>query len=751
MNDLFDKLQTQAPQPDSHFAQQLEDRLVAELAQLNVAAQGDSEMLAQTTLAKPQRPVIHRAFASPLMLAAALLIVAAAAWVFGPLRWPGNSSIALGPTQSPLPAYPTITPENANRLQPVGTLGNGGVFQAAYSPDGATLALAGATGIWLYDTADLNSRSRLLMTESPTTALAYSPDGTIIASGHANGEIHLWNALSGAAVELSAAQTMLMQTGHRDRVNALAFSPDGTALASSSGSGDTYSENAVQLWDLARGAQLWADRQWSFPVWSVAFSPDGQTLAVDSGNTVNLRAAFDDGSEGYRTIEREQPQPAAPDSLFLSESVLVFNDGTTLRFTAFDNSGETLNLADDGTVEIGTTEPGNAFFAHVSTIAADNDGAAVVVGTTSGGVYLVDVETREVTTLREPDGTQTMSVAISSGGQVAATFNTGEVSLYDLASGEAVGQLDDFDLIISKVMAYGDNALMTVGAGSGVRLWMLDTQTQSAAFRVDNGQILESAISPDGAYFAYIGAGAPATYQTYLRDIESGEEVSLGGAEMSGLAFSPDSQHVATVSEKFRLYIASAHTGTVDHVLEEDLSSRAFSPTFSPDGERLAIGRNGSLQIVDVQEGRIQDTFMTTGDDRTVARLWYSPDGRQLLATVHPTDATQLGSSSTTLLLLNADTGEVTHELAPQPTEDAWKYQRTWQAVFSPDGAIIAGLTTDVSGESRIDLWDTATGERLETPGLDNVEVTSLSFNTEGNLLITGGWDGLIHLYAVTD
>jgi WD40 repeat protein len=75
---------------------------------------------------------------------------------------------------------------------------------------------------------------------------------------------------------------MIVLTGHTDPINQLAFSPDGSTLASA---GD---DGCLWLWDVlgqcARARISWGAK-WIF---SVAFSPDGHTLAVGTENSLLL-------------------------------------------------------------------------------------------------------------------------------------------------------------------------------------------------------------------------------------------------------------------------------------------------------------------------------------------------------------------------------------------------------------------------------------------------------------------------------
>ncbi len=99
-------------------------------------------------------------------------------------------------------------------------------------------------------------------------SVAWSPDGTQLASGYEARGVGVWDASSGAL-----AQRLI---GHTNWVLSVAWRPDGNQLASSDGSGN------LRFWNPARSA-LGTTRQASRSfVRSIAYSPDGRTLASSS-------------------------------------------------------------------------------------------------------------------------------------------------------------------------------------------------------------------------------------------------------------------------------------------------------------------------------------------------------------------------------------------------------------------------------------------------------------------------------------
>ncbi|CAL9424968.1 nSTAND1 domain-containing NTPase [Streptomyces sp. enrichment culture] len=115
---------------------------------------------------------------------------------------------------------------------------------------------------------------RRVLSQDETHALAFSPDGRVLAAGDGSGRVTLWDGRGRRSLGLLAG-TYREAGGSTEPVTALAFSPDGGTLAVAGRQG------TVRLWDTAAhqplGGPLPTGRDRAV---ALAFSPDGGELYV---------------------------------------------------------------------------------------------------------------------------------------------------------------------------------------------------------------------------------------------------------------------------------------------------------------------------------------------------------------------------------------------------------------------------------------------------------------------------------------
>jgi len=157
-------------------------------------------------------------------------------------------------------------------------------YQAAYglsySPDGTSLAVASGGRIGMVMVFDSEGEKMKDLVAPNTTKVAYcarfSPDGSVVAAGMDDGSVQTWNATSG--------EEGLRMGGHKEPVLSIAYSPGGSLLASGSGwDEEDKGEERTIVWDAGVGRRRKSFEE-DYGVYSLAFSPDGSFLATGLGN-----------------------------------------------------------------------------------------------------------------------------------------------------------------------------------------------------------------------------------------------------------------------------------------------------------------------------------------------------------------------------------------------------------------------------------------------------------------------------------
>ena len=437
-------------------------------------------------------------------------------------------------------------------------------------------------------------------------AVAFSPDGTRLASGSPDTTVRLWDTTGDR-------NSMILQK-HTGATNVLAFSPDGKVLASGS------TDKTVQLWDTTHGEPIATLTGHINGIAALAFSPDGRTLV--SGST--------DGAIRFWDIETETPL----------DNLITGHTQSIKAATFFqDRRGE-------------VTSP------------------TLVSAAFNGEITFWDVETAQKSTVQNsghrdwysavafsPDGTKLVSAAadgtIVFGGFPAAFSATKPDNLTRLTDVSTGDELTTWQKHARELTFSPDDRTKTVATISGraIRLWNTETGDELVIPVHDDlplglhhniPTILALAFSPDGRWLV----SGTTEGEIRMWDVATGEPLTVFGASteeanlghISALAFSPD-RAVLAASTKRQLHLWDVRTGHklfwVSTVHKRGWRTYHDYPkplVFSPDGAILVNGHSsGTIQLWDAKTG--DRIAALDGHTQQVETLKFSPDGETLVST----------------------------------------------------------------------------------------------------------------------
>jgi WD40 repeat protein len=563
--------------------------------------------------------------------------------------------------------------------------------------------------IWQADLQDLNlhqvnfanckfANSSLTQNFGGVQAIAFSPIQDVFAVGDTVGGIRLFR--------LEDRQPYLYLEGHGKNLSVItniAFSPDGQMLASSS------IDSKVKIWNIDTGECLktfTGKQQW---IWSVAFSPDGQTVAIGGEDSVVTLW-------NIHTDERR---------FLLGHhswvwSLLFHPHKNILASASYDFS---IRLWDADTGKCLNTLEGhqNILFG----VDFHPSGKILASASYDYTVKLWDVKTGECLKTLEGHTHGVSSVAFNGDGQILASGSGDRtIKIWDVKTGECLRTLRGHTLNLSMVDFAPDQNILVSGDNNQVlKLWDVEGGKCLKTWQGYTDIMLATAVSPDGK----LVASGSSDKAVRIWDLKSEKLISTGrhNGWVWMVDFSPDGQTLVSCSQDETIKLWDVSTGKCRKTIRGHV--KIWTVKFSPDGKLLASGN---------QDGTVCFWDSSTGENLRCIEahsLWiwaivFSPDGKTLAS----------GSADTTIKIWDIETGECHLNFSNS--------NKVLSVAFHPSGRMLAGG----DGKS-IKLWNLETGALIQTFVGHTDTVISLLFNSEGNILISGGdsIDSTIRIWSV--
>jgi WD40 repeat protein len=478
----------------------------------------------------------------------------------------------------------------------------------------------------------------------------------------------------------------------------LVVSPHGKRLASSS-----IDKKTVKVWDAQTGQEICTLQGYKYSgTWprsskpSLAFSPDGKRLAVGTNDL----------------DEKGKPLPNEVkvwDATTGRELFTVIKKGSTggSWVVAFSPDGTRLATA-GGEVKLWDATTGQP----LKEIEKGSTGGGWVVAFSPDGKRLATGSGGEIK----------LWVAFSPDGKRLATGSGGEIKLWDAKTGRPLLPPIKGHVGSVRNVAFSPDgtrlfrlAFLAPGKAQGSRpvegkVWDVQTGREVLMFGADDpGPGVRSAVfSPDGTRVVAV-VGQRKMAQVKVWDAQTGKELfTLHGhtAAVNCLAFSPDSQRLASGSEDLTLRIWDLQTGRQIRTLKGPTIVYGFHDlVYSPDGKRLATTSilEDTVNIWDAQEDR--QTLTLKGLTSPPQSVALSADFSRL----------SVAAMKFTVKVWDTHTRKETRSL----TASAEGIEILFRVALSPNGKRLASVSSVADPSkprpypSMVKVWDVESGKKL--------------------------------------
>ncbi|HYR57987.1 MAG TPA: hypothetical protein VEO95_05140, partial [Chthoniobacteraceae bacterium] len=595
-------------------------------------------------------------------------------------------------------------------------------------------------------------------------AVAVTGDGQFAACSRAN-RVFIYHVPSGRLVANEAA--------HRDQVNSLAFSPDGTLMASGSFrevklwrrakiDGEPTQQNATPASGppekVTRGdgqrfvtvdentAKLCgADGKVIAELRGNRFARElvderERALQVETGNVAFRKEAVQSAEKALQAAQERVKKSAdaiaakQKDLAAKQKALADANAAKTAAEQALGSAEAELKKADAKLQQAATRA------AQLAATAADAiKGAAAVdahklaadaaAALQDAAKLRVERDQRETQRKQAADKIEPAKKQIADAEEAAKNAAT--------AKGVAETELELAKAEEQKLAASVAEAKQAVDTAEAERKKADDAlQTARQAATAAEQPIRAAAFSPDGSTLAT--AGDDQLIHTWSAENGAPFDVLKGhAAAVNALAFTPDGKLISAASDGAALAWNIAPAWRLDRTIGTDnagspLTDRVNALAFSRDGKQLASGsgepsRGGEIKLWDAATGQLVRDFPKVHSD-AVFSLEFSPDGKLLAS----------GAADKMARVIDLSSGKVARNFEGHT-------HHVLGVSWSADGRTLATAGAD----GVVKIWDVPTGDRKKNIDGYDKEVTAVRFIGASANLLTSSGDSKVRLVGL--
>ena len=622
-------------------------------------------------------------------------------------------------------------------------LGRGSLRDMAFSPDGQHFAVGTNIGLWLYELSTLSPIALWETDRGYIDYVTFSPDSQWIASHTYHEALRVWDIEN----EVCIAEMEFANKPDRFGLTNPIFSQDGKRLV-------VFNERErnmkVQVWDPRTGALLSETQiQSTYYVYPTCFSPDLSLLAgtcyIRDSRTAEFIAVWD-VETGEQVARLDWSEERWGRLCFSPCGEFLAAGGSAGKIHVWDVESENL--------EETYTKHGDA---QMHPYYPPEGG--LIAAATSPSQSKIEIwhleKDEKIDTFEQQD--KGNFVRFSENGTQLAYIDNNEIKIWtkgrptDQASPTIQGPTRAVT-VGSLVLTPDEKTIVATYWGRKAFLWDISNQcVRHPTERELPDKTYKVYLSANGKIFA-TGRDEDTLKVRAFGSSEPIAEIPFPESELiSREALAPTGHRLAAVDRDRTIHVwerSSLSNGGNRRENWEKCAVLIGHPkgigtlAFSPDGKRLAsisIDRTALLWDVDTGE-QIAEMDLPQPPSQGKRRGRYTDVG----VAFSPLGDIIAGGHQGDVMLWDATDGK-TVMIIPQPEES----QRAIALCFSPCAEYLASGAWWQGGLQKVPirLWKVATGENIATFWGHTTDVQCFAFSSDGTLLVSGGYDGVIYLW----